>query len=315
MDDENALVLDQQTEGQPQEGEAGQEVPIDLGALFNEAGKGDAQAQAAPDEPDADEQQAAPTFDDTTEVDLSDGRKVSLKDLKGSFETFTRKTQELAHERRAAVSSARDAVAKVAENYARQYDAIAQNVMQLVVPGVDESTLARLSIEDPAQYHAVRARMDMAQRLQHNLAQHAAQLGQQAQQQRDSAAKEAAEARQQLLSAEDAKLRHHKWYTPENVREMVGYAVKQGIPRDVAESVPFAGFVEITRKAMLYDAAMTRTKSGKQLPAQPKLHPSATAANGRAQDAKQMQGLLSRARSGQDPAAVGRLLNKIIPSG
>ena len=240
---------------------------------------------------------------------LDNGREVSLGELKKSFADFTQKNARLDNERRQTVEQARNAVANVAEQYANQAHLLARQVLQLVAPGIDEQQLARLASEDPASYHAARARLDMAQRLQQDISAHASRLAQQAQQQRETAKTEAAQARQQLLDSEAQRLAGHKWWNADFAAKATSYATRHGIPREVAESVAHAGFVEITRKAMLYDEAMAKTKQGKQPPSQPQIKPGTT---GKVNGVKEIRGLMDRARKTHDTTDIGRVLSKLI---
>lgn len=291
---------------------------LDMAALLGEGGQLDGeqgeqgldeQAKGESGEDGDAENQEEKADPETATHKLDNGREVTLRELKQSFQDFNQKSARIDQERRATLEQARNAVAEISEKNARQVEILSQQVMQFVAPGIDENTLARLAIEDPAQYHAARVRLDAAQRLQQNMNAYASQLAQQAQQQRTQAQQEAAQAHQQLLDSESSRLRAHKWWNAEFASRATNYAAKHGIPKEVTERVAHAGFVEITRKAMMYDDAMAKTKSGKQLPSQPMIKPGTT---GKVNDVKQLRGLMDRAHKTNDVTDIGHALMKIL---
>jgi len=249
---------------------------------------------------------------DEAEVPLEDGRKVSVRELKETFSTFTRKTQELAETQRNTLTQAREAVASYAQTQAQELHLVSQRIEQLVAPGVDEAALQRLAYENPEQFFQVKARLDMAREMRAGIQQQVQQLLQQAQQQREQALQEQQHHHHQLLQAEGQKLQGQKWYTPDFQNKAVAFARKHGIPEQVAKSVAYAGFVEITRKAMAYDEAMARTKGGKQPPKQPAMQPGASPARGGLTKVKQVTESFKRARQTTDRADIGRFLDQVL---
>lgn len=278
----------------------------------------DAQQQARA-QPDGEQQQAdeaesqAAAITDDSEIELGD-RKVSVRELKQTFETFGQKTQELARARRDAVAEAREAVARVSEQRAHEMHLLSQQVERLVAPGYDEQGLMALAHSDPQQFFAIKARVDAARQFQDQIRQQAAQLWHQAQHQRDQAAAESEQSHQQLLSTEAQKLQAQKWWNADFQRQALAFARKHGIPDAVAGGVAYAGFVEITRKAMLYDQALSRAKTGKQPPAQAAVKPGATPARGQMAKVKAVQDTYDRARKSGDYADAGRWLDNVLPA-
>lgn len=250
---------------------------------------------------------------DEAEVPLDDGRKVTVRELKETFSTFQRKTSEMAETQRNTLAQAREAVANYAQTQAQELHLISQRIEQLVVPGIDEAALQRLAYENPEQFYQVKARLDMAREMRTNIQQQVSQLVQQAQTQREQAAQEQQQAHQQLLQAEGAKLQAQKWFNADFQAKAVAFAKKHGLPEQVAKSVAYAGFVEITRKAMLYDEAMARTKGGKQLPKQSTTTPGASPARGAMHKAKQISGSFERAKQTGDRTDIGRFLDQVLP--
>jgi hypothetical protein len=215
-------------------------------------------------------EQAPQGVTDETEIELGNGRKITVKEAKDSFETFTQKTEELGRVKRDTLAQAREAVARVTEQRAQEMHLLSQQLERLVAPGIDDQTLMAMAHSDPQQFFAHKARLDAARQFQQQIGHQAQQLMQQAHEQRQLAATEANDAHQQLLARESQKLTGQKWWNEDFQRQAVAYAKKHGIPNEIASGVSYAGFVEITRKAMLYDEAMTRAKSGKVAQAQPR---------------------------------------------
>jgi hypothetical protein len=268
-----------------------------------------AEPQAA--QPDGEEPAAAVT--DDTEIELEDGRKATLREVKETYATFTRKTQELAAVQRETIVKARTAVAEVTEQRAQEMHLLAQQIERLVAPGYDEAAMLQLSVTDPQQWHAVRARIQIARDAQQKVQQQVHSLMQQAQQQRELADQEQQQAHQALLQAEGERLSKQKWWNADFQKQAVAFAKKHGIPEQVAGGVAYAGFVEITRKAMLYDEAMARTKGGKVIPQPAQVRPGSTPARGAMQKVKQVAGDYERARKSGDRTDIGRFLESVLP--
>lgn len=263
-----------------------------------------------PEQPEAEAQ--PPAITDETEVALDDGRKVSVREMKETFATFTRKTQELAEAQRTTVAQAREAVASYAERQAQELHLMAQHVEQLVAPGIDQAALMRLAYEDPNQYQQVKARLDVAREMRANMQQQVQALMQQAQEQRERAEQEQVQAHQQLVQTEAQRLAGQKWFNDDFKAKAVAFARKHGIPEQIARGVAYAGFVEITRKAMLYEEAMARTKGGKQPPTQSVMTPGASPARGAMTKAKQVSESYAKAKQTGNRADIGRYLDQIL---
>lgn len=265
-----------------------------------------------PEQPEAEDKEQPPAFTDETEVALDDGRKVSVREMKETFATFTRKTQELAEAQRTTVAQAREAVASYAERQAQELHLMAQHVEQLVAPGMDQAALMRLAYEDPNQYQQVKARLDVAREMRANMQQQVQSLMQQAQEQRERAEQEQVHAHQQLVQAESQRLAGQKWFNDDFKAKALAFARKHGIPEQIARGVAYAGFVEITRKAMLYEEAMARTKGGKQPPTQSVMTPGASPARGAMTKAKQVADYYARAQKTGNRADIGRYLEHTL---
>jgi hypothetical protein len=286
---------------------------LDAGAEGDPDDEGHPGGEENPDDPDGEGNTPdAKALKDEAKVALDDGREVTVKELKETFSTFTRKTQELAETQRSTLAQAREAVANYAQQQAHELHLIGQRLEQLVAPGMDEAALQRLAYENPEQFYQVKARIDVVRDFRAGIQRQVAELVQQAQQQRNQAAQETQQAHQQLLQTENAKLDGQKWFTADFRNKALAFAKKHGIPEQVAGSVAYAGFVDITRKAMLYDEAMARTKGGKQPPQQARVTPGSTPASGALKQAKQVHGAYETARKSGDKRAAGAWLNKVL---
>jgi hypothetical protein len=266
------------------------------------------EGQPADDEVDPDgEQEPAAQFTDDTEVELDDGgRKVSVRELKESFSTFTRKTQELAESQRTIEAQAADVVARHSDHLAQRFRALHAELEGIIAPGADPQTLNALAQTDPQQYFAVKARLDMARELQRKVAAQVNELEGHAQRTRQQQEAQADAAKQELLQTEGAKLTGKKWFNADFQTKAVAYARKAGIPEQVARGVVYAGFIEITRKAMLYDEALAKTKNGKQPPKPAPTRPASTPGKGKVMQARQSKGLYEKARLTGDRTDIGK---------
>ena len=235
-------------------------------------GQGDEADDAPSDEP---KQEAAKAgVSDDTAVKLQDGREVSVRELKASFETFTQKTQTYADNDRAREQAARSVIADVQENASQQIVSILQSVNDLVLPGVTPEYLNRLSIEDPARANELYARYRAVEMWRENMFRTAQDLQNSALQQRTTAQQAAQQETGQRMQSEAEKLKSETWYTQDFQRKARAYAVKHGIPERVAGAIEYAGMVQIVKKAMAYDAAKAQIKDGKAPPATKNVTPS-----------------------------------------
>lgn len=304
-------------EGEPQ---ASPKTELDeLAGLLGEAEQPD---ESESDEPDEEPQEQGDKEDepepeppkgvtDEAEVDL-DGRKVSVRELKETFATFTRKTQELAEDKRNTLAQARQAVAEHAEQQAQTLHLMAQRMDQLAAPGFDDQALQQLAFSNPEQYYQVKARLDVAAQMRAGIQQEIQQQLRTAQQQRDFAQQEQQQAHAELLQNEGAKLASEKWFNDDFRNKAVAFARKHGIPEQAARSVAYAGFVQITRKAMLYDEAVARGKAGKQPPKVAATVPGSTPGKGALNRVKDVKGSYERARQSGDRHDIGAYLSKVL---
>lgn len=260
------------------------------------------------DKPEAEPEAKA----DDAEIALDDGRKVTVRELKETFSTFTRKTQELAETQRNTLAQARQAVAQHAEQQAHTLHLMAQRMDQLAAPGFDEQALQNLAFTNPEQFYQVKARLDVAAQMRQGIQSQVQAALKTATEQKQLAEQESQQAHAELLQSEGAKLAAQKWFNDDFKAKAVAFARKHGIPENTARGVAYAGFIEITRKAMLFDEAQARAKSGKQPPAPQRMAPGSTPARGQMNRAKDLKTTYDRARESKRPADIGRFLDKIL---
>jgi hypothetical protein len=67
-----------------------------------------------------------------------------------------------------------------------------------------------------------------------------------------------------LVQTEASKLSQAKWFNDDFKTKAKSYLKANGIPEQAASQIPYAGGMEIIRKAMLYDKAQASIKAGKQ---------------------------------------------------
>jgi hypothetical protein len=232
----------------------------------------DESADDAPDEeadeaeaPESDEQDAKAVSDEA-KVEL-DGRAVTVRELKETFATFRRKTQEYAEVDQQREHEARTAIAAVQENASQKIAAIAQRINDLVLPGVDLQTINRLSLgtqEERAQANELLVRMQIVEQWKQQIFGEAEGLRTQADRQREQAEQRNTTARVQLLQAEAEKLNNAKWFNDEFKIKAKSYLKSHGIPEQFSGNLPYAGAMEIINKAMRFDAAQKKIAQGKQ---------------------------------------------------
>lgn len=282
QDDNQALAAD----GDNQE-QAGYD------SLLDEAGEldipdPDALDEGADDEPDeeADEadapesdEQDAKAVSDEAKVEL-DGREVTVRELKETFSTFRRKTQEYAEVDQQREHQARTAIATVQERAANQIAAIAQNINDLVLPGIDLNAINRLRLEDPARAGELLTQLQIVEQWKQQMFGKAGQLMEQAQRQKQEAEERNTSARMQLLQAEADKLNGAKWFNDDFRIKAKSFLKSHGIPEQFAGQIPYAGAMEIINKAMRFDAAQKTIAKGKQPNQQAQVPTSAKAREG-----------------------------------
>ena len=277
----------------------------------NPEGDNDDEGQQAGDDDNTPEgeQEPAAQFTDDTEVELEDiGRKVSVRELKESFSTFTRKTQELAETERAIEAQAADVVSKHSEHLAQRFRLLHRELEGIIAPGADPQTLTALAQTDPEKYFQVKAKLDLARDLQRRVAEQVNELEAHAQRTRaDQQARLEAE-RDARLEAEHAKLSGMKWWNADFQAKSLAFAKKHGIPEQLAKSAEHAGWFLIARKAMLYDEALAKTKNGKQPPKPAPTRPASTPGKGKVMQARQSKGLYERARQTGDRTDIGKFV-------
>lgn len=239
------LDIDEPEDADPEEGAA-------------DEGEGD-----EPDDSDGqDAKDAKPASDDVT-VDV-DGRKVTVRELTDTFRTFSRKAQEYAEADTAREVHARQAVATIQEQAAHQVAVMAQRINDLVLPGIDLSTIARVRQEDPAKAAELLTTLQIVEQFKVQMMAEANKLAAQSRQQREAADRKRADAMADLTRAEAEKLSAAKWFNDDFKAKAVKFLERHGIPRQAISQLNYAGAMEIINKAMRFDAAKKQAKEGKQ---------------------------------------------------
>lgn len=216
--------------------------------------------QEGEDKPDG---QDAKGIQDEVTIKL-DGRDVSVRELKETFTTFKRKTQEYAEAETTREVQARTAIANVQEEATQRIVALAQGINDLVLPGIDMQAIARLRLEDPDQAGRLLANLQIVERWKTDMMTKANELWQSSQAQRKQAADKQNQAQLTLVQAEAEKLSGAKWFNDDFKIKAKSFLKSHGIPESFAGQIPYAGGMEVIRKAMLYDKAQAELKRGKQ---------------------------------------------------
>jgi hypothetical protein len=220
-------------------------------------------AEEADEKPESDEQDVKAAVSDEAKVTL-DGREVTVRELKETFSTFRRKTQEYAEVDQQREHQARTAIATVQERAANQIAAIAQNINDLVLPGVDLQAINRLRLEDPARAGELLTQLQIVEQWKQQMFGKASELMTQAERQKQEAEQRNSSARSQLLQAEAEKLNGAKWFNDDFRIKAKSFLKSHGIPEQFAGQIPYAGAMEIINKAMRFDAAQKKIAQGKQ---------------------------------------------------
>lgn len=253
---------------------------------------------------------------DDAEYTLADGRKVTVGEMAKSFADFTVKTQELAAERNQSRQDALQVISSTKEGQAQQLAFVAQHIMQLVAPGVDERTLYQLAQQDPDAYFQHKARMDAGHNFVAQIQQHAQQLLAQAQQAKQQAEQEAAGFQQQRQREATEALAREKWFNADFGNKALAYMKSAGLPPDAIDSINRglggAAAIQLVRKAMLYDEAVKQGKTRKQPPPQARSTvPGAKPAQGVLGKTKQLNKVYESAQKG-DRRAMGAWIDNAL---
>jgi hypothetical protein len=294
-------------------------IPDDVGDIDpdeEEAPEGDGPPDDEQDaDPEADKTDAKALADDA-EYTLPDGRKVTVGEMAKSFADFTRNSQELAAERQQTRQEALQAISQTREAQAHQLNLVAQNIMQLVAPGINEQTLYQLAQQDPESYFQHKAKLDAAQNFVAQISQAAQQAQQQAQQAQQLASQEAQSLQAQRMQQASEALSKESWFNNDFGAKSLAYLKTSGIPPDVIDAINKgmggAAAIQLVRKAMLFDDAQKQRKTNKQPPPQTKATPNAKPAQGLLGKSKQMNALYDSASKG-DRRAAGRWLSQVLP--
>jgi hypothetical protein len=225
-------------------------------------GAADADESDEPQEGKADGRDAISVTDDAT-LKLN-GKDVTVRELKETFTTFQRKAQEYAEADNHREVQARSAIAAVQEEAAQRVATIANSINELVLPGIDMNVIARMRMEDPAKAGELLTSLQIVERWKTDMMAKANQLWQSAQNQKAQAGQKQQQAQSNLVQSEAAKLSDAKWFNDDFKVKAKSYLKSNGIPEQFASQIPYAGGMEIIRKAMLYDKAQANLKAGKQ---------------------------------------------------
>lgn len=239
-----------------------------------------------------------------------DGRDVTVAELKETFTTFQRKTQEYAEADQQREVQARTAIAHTHERAAQQIAVIVQGISDLVLPGIDMQAIARMRLEDPARAGEMLSSLQIVERWKTDMFAKGGEMWKQAQTQRQAAEQKSESSRDELLAREGQKLQSAKWFTDDFRTKARNCFKSHGVPEHFAGGIPYAGVVEMVRKVMAYDLGMAKLKAGKQ--------PSQTAqapASGRAPAAstkQQSDGLFAQARKTGDRRTTARAYSSLL---
>jgi hypothetical protein len=262
-------------------------------------------ADADPDAPDegddgkTDGRDAISVTDDAT-LKL-DGKDVTVRELKETFTTFQRKTQEYAEADVQREVQARSAIAAVQEEAAQRVATIANSINDLVLPGVDMSVISRLRLEDPAKAGELLTNLQIVERWKNDMMAKANELWNQSQNQRTAADQKRMQAQNELLQSEGAKLADAKWFNDDFKIKAKSFLKSHGVPEAFASQIPYAGGMEIIRKAMAYDKAHADLKAGKQPSQSPQVP-----ASGKAREATARQRAAQAFDAATKPSATKR---------
>ena len=200
----------------------------------------------------------------------------SLDELRNSFvreSNFTQKAQSLATDRKTFEDTTQQHVQHMTKQVG-DATALVQALEQQLMGDVQGLDLNQMKINDPGRWAAVNQEIGQRQQFIQNTK---AQLHQNIQQGQQQSQQKAADSRQQLILDEADKLltAFPKWQDEdvasveiEETKKLM--ADKYGIPEDVINSMPYAGFILMARDAMkvsaLDDDVKTVKKKLKSIP-------------------------------------------------
>ena len=269
----------------------------------------DANADEPENEGDAQKADGPGAIADDAKLQL-DGRDVTVAELKETFTTFQRKTQEYAEADQQREVQARTAIAHTHERAAQQIAVIVQGISDLVLPGIDMQAIARMRLEDPARAGEMLSSLQIVERWKTDMLAKGGEMWKQAQTQRQAADAKTASSRDELQASEAQKLQPEKWFTDDFRTKARSFLKNHGVPENYAGEIPYAGMVKVVRMAMEYERGMAKLKAGKQ--------PSQTAqapASGRAPAAstkQQSDGLFAQARKSGDRRTTARAYSSLL---
>ncbi|TPW25858.1 hypothetical protein [Pararhizobium mangrovi] len=221
-----------------------------------------------PDDEQAGEQTTGP--DDTTEVEV-DGSKVTLGDLKQGYlrqSDYTQKTQTLANERKQFEQATKQADLHMRDEYVKHLKQAQQLVQQLVLP--QEPNWNELAQEDPGLYVQLKQEWDSKKAGMDAIRNQIASTEQQNQlretellkQQQAEAAQELVKLHSDLVSEE-----RQDGQTETRGQNELNSLWKYGseiFGQDLMQSVADSRYLDVLRKAQLYDRMKTQEDQVKQ---------------------------------------------------
>lgn len=208
--------------------------------------------------------------DEESQVIVVDGQEYSEDEvaqvLKAHEESefrvkdYTQKTQAVAAERRV-LEKTDQVLQQMSQMYGKQVQEM-DGLFKADLERFNGADWVKIARENPNEYHALNAEFQMAQtrynQFQEGVKAHMGQVHEQQQQLRQQAAQQCAETLRSSI----------KGFNQDRYREMVGYAVEQGMPESIAVNSTEPALFKLINKAMAYDQA--RKIGGKKRVGQPK---------------------------------------------
>jgi len=209
----------------------------------------------AEDEPDTDDEEVEELTDDTLIELVVDGetKQASIKDLKrlyGQEASLTRKSQEVAKQRKEAedqIGKTSAVLQKMLEQAQERYKPYAEVDMLLAAKQMDEQDFAQLRTEAQAAHNDLKFLQEEADGFFRDL-----------QQQRTTQLQEAARDAVKVLEAEVPDWSNQLY---DDIR---AYAVAQGLPQSEVDNYVDPAVIKILNKARLFDQAKQVTTTKKK---------------------------------------------------
>lgn len=214
-----------------------------------------------------------------------DGVKYTADEIKESMmlrADYTQKTQEIAHQVRAYEAEVRQATAVANEQAISYAAAVFGQLDSLLGLNYSPQDLMNLAQHDPHQAMQIQTKQEALKAIKQNLQREAQSMFARVQQERDVIAGQQDQMAQQSIQKAAQELRQEKWFTAEWVRQAQSFGGKHGFSAEEINNLGHSGALKIIRKAMLWDDAQNRIKSGKTAPIPKPTIPGATPNQGAA---------------------------------